>query len=102
MSTLRQDLFLDELKAGLRSRAGEIAEHLLGPPNNASRRQITWRWGSKGSVALVVRGANRGAFKCHETGERGGGMLDLVMHARQCGVGEAIRWGAGYLGITPQ
>ncbi|MCB8883983.1 hypothetical protein ACELLULO517_27335 [Acidisoma cellulosilytica] len=91
---------LDTLKEALSARLEELAESLLGTPNADTRRRREWRWGSKGSVALVIEdhgGRARGDFFTHKSG-RGGGILDLVMHGRSCGLGDAIRFAKHWLG----
>jgi len=92
----------DDIKALLTDRLEELAETLLGAPNKETRRRSEWRWGAKGSAALVMAnrdGKARGAFFNHESGQ-GGSPIDLVMHARACQVGEAIGWAKNWLGIT--
>ena len=93
---------IDELKALLVDRLEELAGRLLGAPNKATLRRSEWRWGAKGSAALVManrRGKFRGAFFNHETGQ-GGGPLDLIMYANACQVAEAIGWAKEWLGIA--
>ncbi len=100
---------LDDLKAELADRAEELALALMGPPNKETARRFEWRWGGKGSAAFIVRearGKARGSFYSHEAGA-GGSPLDFVMHARGCGIGEAVRWASHWLGhdqpgYTPQ
>ena len=92
---------LDALKDALRDRLEELAETLLGPPNQNTRRRAEWRWGRKGSTALVIRdraGKRRGDFFSHEAGA-GGSPLDLIAYARSCGVAEAIAWAKAWLGF---
>ena len=91
---------LDDIKIELADRAEELAVALMGPPNRDTARRAEWRWGSHGSAAFVVRnnGSKRqGSFFSHE-GSAGGSPLDLVMHARSCGIAEAIRWAEHWLG----
>ncbi len=93
-------LSICDIKTLLRDRLEELAEDLLGPPNKETRRRQEWRWGTKGSVSLVVRdgsGKRRGAFWSHEAGE-GGSPLDLIMHARGCNFVAAIQWAKHWLG----
>ena len=62
--------------AELRARVPELAVELLGKP--ALRAGQEWRWGRKGSLAVVVTGGRAGMWFDHEEG-RGG----LVLRA--CG-----------------
>lgn len=59
--------------------AGVIAPAMLGEPTSRSRRWL--RFGRKGSIAVEIEGAKRGAFFDHETGE-GGDMLALIQRQR--------------------
>ena len=92
----------DDIKGLLVDRLEELAETLLGAPNKETRRRAEWRWGAKGSAALVMAnrgGKVRGAFFNHESGQ-GGSPIDLVMYARACQVGEAIGWAKSWLGLA--
>ena len=85
------DMPLDELKAQLVDRLEDLSEKLLGPPNPGTLHRREWRWGNKGSTALImsgVKGKGRGSFYSHE-GETGGSPLDLIMFARNCELPEA-------------
>lgn len=91
---------LAELKAALSDKAEPLARKLMGPPNSATLRRPEWRWNAHGSVGFFVRdgrGKSRGLFANFETGQAGG-PLDLIMHARGCGIAEAIRWAEHWLG----
>ncbi|MGI4943364.1 MAG: DUF7146 domain-containing protein [Janthinobacterium lividum] len=92
----------DDIKGLLTDRLEELAEALLGAPNKETRRRSEWRWGAKGSAALVMAsrgGKVRGAFFNHENGQ-GGSPIDLIMYARACQAGEAIGWAKNWLGIA--
>jgi hypothetical protein len=91
----------NEIVALLTDRVEELAEQLLGPPNKDTLRRSEWRWGAKGSAALVVRdgrGKRRGAFYSHEATE-GGSPLDLICHANACSIAEAFRFARAWLGL---
>lgn len=82
----------------LAERAAELAEHLLGAPSQRGRSE--WRWGRRGSFALVVAGDHRGQWFDHEAGE-GGGMLALIQRERRCAFPEALGWALRWLGDAP-
>lgn len=86
---------LNRVRGVLLSRLEELADLLMGAPSVRSSRQ--WRWGSKGSVALEMRGRKRGLWNNHEAGV-GGGPLQMVQHAHACSMGEAIRWARAWTG----
>ena len=89
---------LDALKAALVDRLEELAEAVLGPPNAGTRNRAEWRWGTKGSRKLDVRGARRGSYSNFEAAVHGG-PLDLIMDGHACGIREAIRYGREFLGL---
>ncbi|MGM0583957.1 MAG: toprim domain-containing protein [Pseudomonadota bacterium] len=68
-------------EADLKAHAPALAEALLGRPS--LRGGAEWRWGRRGSLAVVVAGAKAGQWYDHERGE-GGGFRDLV--ARELGL----------------
>jgi putative DNA primase/helicase len=83
--------------AELRQRAPEIAAELLGKPS--LRAGGEWRWGRKGSLAVVVAGAKAGMWFDHEAGT-GGGLVDLVARARGLSKREALDWTADRIGLA--
>jgi hypothetical protein len=89
---------LDPLRAALRARAAEAAEHLLGPPSYRSRREL--RWGRKGSFTLAIAGPKAGLWHDHESGT-GGDILDLIRRERRCDFAEAVRFARAFLGEPP-
>ncbi len=83
--------------AELRYRASEIAAELLGKPS--LRAGGEWRWGRKGSLAVVVAGAKAGMWFDHEAGT-GGGLVDLVARTRGLSRREALDWTADRIGLA--
>lgn len=88
---------LPELVQALSGSIRELACELTGgePTTRAGRH---WRFGSKGSLAVVVEGAERGAWFNHEAGQ-GGDALGLVAHLRRCPMRDAFAWAAAWLGM---
>jgi len=80
------------LRDELRTRAAQLLHDLLGPPSNASAREL--RWGSHGSLAYSIE---QGVYFDHEEGE-GGDLIDLIMRARNADFGAALDWIRDYLG----
>jgi hypothetical protein len=64
------------------------------------RTRDTWRYGRKGSLAVVVGGPRRGRWFDHEAGV-GGDALALVAHLRGCTMREARNWALAWLGEAP-
>lgn len=91
---MREDL--PAIVEALGDRIGELAEALVGC-SPTTRGRTEWRFRTRGSLAVCVGGANRGAFFDHEAGT-GGDALELVRHLRQTGTAEGLRWAAEWLG----
>ncbi len=89
-----------EIRAVLIDRVELLAETLLGAHSKTHSNRTTRRWGSKGSLALVLSGSKRGAWRSHEAVE-GGGPIELICHARRCSFSDAVEWGADWAGIAP-
>lgn len=79
----------------LNGRAGDLAEQLLGAPTQRGRSE--WRWGRRGSFALVVAGERRGQWFDHEAGV-GGDLLALIQRERRSTFPEALAWALTSLG----
>ena len=89
---------LDELRQALRSSISALAESLLGAPNKPLSNRRELRWGSKGSIRVIIFGGKAGAWADFEAGERGD-PIKLIQHVRRCDFKEAVAWGAGWAGI---
>ena len=68
-----------------------MARRLLGDPPRTERNGDTWRYGTKGSLAVHVGGNQAGTWHDFEAGESGG-TLDLVQRVLQCNKAAALRW----------
>ncbi len=88
---------LDALRDALIDRLESLAASLLGAPS--IRKSRTWRWGSKGSLAVEMTGRKRGQWFSHEAGE-GGGPFQLIQHARRCRFAEAVDWARDFCGMA--
>jgi Toprim domain len=93
-------LDLDDVREALRDRIEALGEALFGQHNKAFSGRTTRRWGGKGSLALVISGSKRGAWRSHESGEAGG-PIELVSFSRRCSFDEAVAWGANWAGVAP-
>lgn len=90
---------IHEVAGELARRINTLATELAGSvPSFKSRTE--WRFRNKGSLAVVISGADRGVFFDHEAG-MGGDALDLICHLRTCTRKEAWRWAVEWLGRTP-
>ena len=91
LGALREALIGDHLEV--------LAETLLGQHNRTHSTRRTWRWGSKGSLALEMAGSKRGRWYSHEAGE-GGGPIELIRHVRHCDFAEAVSWASDFTGMS--
>jgi hypothetical protein len=66
----------------------DVADHLLGQPNQEFTTKTEWRYGSRGSLVIDL---DKGTFFDHERGE-GGGVIDLIQRERGGDKGEAHQW----------
>lgn len=80
-------------------RAPELAIALLGHPNAALSSKQELRFGTNGSLAVVVAGPKAGSYFDHENGV-GGDLLTLAMHTRGCGFREALDFARDFCGIV--
>lgn len=91
-----QDDDLDNLREVLRGNVEELCLALLGKPD--TRVGSEWRWGRKGSLAVVVRGAKRGLWKDHEA-EQGSDLLGLIRRERGGTFASVLKWARGFCGM---
>src|SRR6266700_2752077 len=63
--------------AELKPWIGEIAKMLLGEPNKERSTETDLRFGTNGSVSVIVAGPRIGSYYNHET-NKGGGLLELI------------------------
>ena len=82
MGALRLALFAD---------VESLASALLGEPNKRASKRKRSRWGSKGSLAVEVRGAKKGLWFNHED-HSGGDVFELIRHVNKCSFNEAVAW----------
>ncbi len=92
-SGTRLDALLPVLSGSIR----ELACELTGS-KPTSRTGRDWRFGSRGSLAVVVEGPERGSWFDHEAGS-GGDALGLVAHLRRCPMRDAYAWALSWLGM---
>ena len=57
----------------------DVARRLLGDPERTEHGGETWRYRTRGSLAVHVGGAQRGLWRDHEAAVSGT-VLDLVQH----------------------
>jgi putative DNA primase/helicase len=78
---------LPAIRFALAERLEVLACLMLGDP--VVRKGHVWRWGKKGSLAVVMQGPKRGGWNDHEAGQ-GGGPLDLIMLGKRLNIADAI------------
>lgn len=77
-----------------------LVVYLIGDAPTTKGR-VEWRFRQRGSLAVIVSGADRGSFFDHEAGA-GGDALELVRNLRQCSNRDAIEWARAWLGGDAQ
>lgn len=88
---------LDEVIAGLATSMQELAPQLFGAP--PSRKMgANWRFGTNGSLSVVIAGSDKGKWYDHEAGV-GGDALGLVAHLNRMEMREARVWALNWLGM---
>ncbi|HEX2528242.1 MAG TPA: toprim domain-containing protein, partial [Geminicoccus sp.] len=90
---------LNELRAALINRTEDLAVHLLG--QRSGHTSTGWRWGSKGSLDVVLRGPKRGLWYDHEAGE-GGDLLKLIRREQGGSFAETAEWARSFIGTSQQ
>ena len=63
---LSSDDDLPEIRAAIRPRVGDIAEFFRGPPNRPLCKRHKLRFGSKGSLEVIISGAKQGLWHDRE------------------------------------
>lgn len=83
--------------AELRARLPELAVDLLGQPS--SKTGLEWRWGRKGSLAIIVSGPKAGMWFDHEAGD-GSHFADLVGRKLGMARSDVNDWIADRIGVA--
>lgn len=81
----------------LNDRIADLARELLGEPNRELSSAQTLRFGTKGSVAVEIDGANKGRWFDHEHGAGGAG-LELIGYRLRLDDKAAWDWARNWLG----
>lgn len=81
----------------LQDRIADLACDLLGEPNRALSSAQQLRFGTKGSLAVEIDGANKGRWFDHEHGG-GGAALELIAHRLGLDEKAAWDWARNWLG----
>ena len=89
---------MPEVAAMLAERMRDLARELVGgDPTHRGREE--WRYGRRGSLAVVVAGPKCGSWHDHEAGE-GGDALALVAHLHRTPMRAAWEWALAWLGVA--
>ncbi|MFX4623997.1 hypothetical protein ABTB00_18670, partial [Acinetobacter baumannii] len=89
-------LDMPAVAALLADRIADLARELTGA-EPTTRGRTEWRFRRRGSLAVVVAGPKRGAWRDYEAGE-GGDALARVAHLRRCPMRDAYAWARAWLG----
>jgi putative DNA primase/helicase len=99
MSRAASNSTASRLSAALAARSRDIAVAILGEPNRALSSKREFRFGRKGSLAVVIVGPRAGLWHDHEIGQ-GGDLLDLIRRHRGGDFKEALRDAAALVGAS--
>ena len=97
----RPDPADDTLRHFMKADARLVAERLLGHHNPALSSQDEWRWGSKGSISVALRGPKAGTWYDFEAGQ-GGDMFALVQSVTGGNFADAVAWARTFTGAEPE
>jgi len=86
-----------DFDAELRTRLPELVVELLGEPSSKTGQE--WRWGHKGSLAVIISGPKAGMWFDHEAGD-GSHFSDLVGRELSVPRSDANDWIADRMGMT--
>jgi putative DNA primase/helicase len=85
----------DAGREALRLVAADIVTAFRGEPNRRLSTRKEMRWGSKGSLSLVIGGPKDGLWFDHESG-RGGDIIEFIRFELNCSFTEALDYAAQY------
>ena len=68
---------IDQIQRKLNSKIESVMENVIGKPNAKLSSSKTWRYGTKGSLAVTIQGEKQGLWKDFESGQ-GGNILQLI------------------------
>ncbi len=87
----------EDIRIALAGRAAELARHLLGEPNASLSSKADMRFGTRGSLAVIVAGKKAGSFFDHEV-QQGGDLFDLIPRERSCDFPAALVFARDFVG----
>jgi Ti-type conjugative transfer relaxase TraA len=96
----RQNAPKQDLEQGLRENLDGLLKQLFPEGPTRSDRQ-GYRFGSKGSLAVALRGAKEGTYYDFENGE-GGGLVKLIQETHRLNHEEAKAWAKNFLGNSSE
>lgn len=88
---------LDDVgRDALREVAPDIITGFRGEHNRRLSSRKEWRWGTWGSLSLVMSGSKQGLWHDHET-SRGGDIIEFIKRERHCSFREALDYAADFV-----
>jgi hypothetical protein len=98
MSASRLDI--PAVRTSLAARAAKVAVALLGEPNQAMSTDRDLRFGSNGSVSVMISGPKAGSWYDHES-RVGGDLLALIERERGGHFRDAVEFAERFIGQAP-
>ncbi len=91
---------MTNIAAALTTRAAEVARALLGEPNRPLSSKREFRFGRKGSLAVVTQGTKAGSWYDYEN-DVGGDLLDLIRREHNGSFRTAIQYAHRFIDHLP-
>lgn len=88
---------VEDIRKRLADRAADLAQELLGEPNMEMSSKRELRFGSRGSLSIIISGAKAGSFFDHEI-EQGGDLIELILRERNCSFTDALDIARDFVG----
>jgi putative DNA primase/helicase len=83
----------------LNARCEDVATAVLGEPNRKASSRHDLRFGSRGSLSIVISGDKRGSWFDHELRE-GGDLLELIRREQRCSFPDAVEFAERLVGAA--
>ena len=90
---------IDEIDDQLRNRVAKLVEHFTGELGVPRGNEI--RFGTKGGLAVIVAGPNKGRITPFDGDSKGKSPLQYIQAEMNVSFTDAVEWAANWLSISP-
>ncbi len=88
---------MNALRCAIHKRMADLASYLYGSPNRKLSSRTNWRYGTHGSLSVMVGGPKIGSYFDHEAG-KGGDVFDLISLRLELDFLPAKQWAIQFVG----